>query len=155
MAEMLKSDWDTISETSKWCRKNKRGIVVALPVNIQTHGQKPDGKRSPASWYSYLWPPFKTSNPDCLMAGKDGKGPGGGVCQVSTTLYNALLALPVQITSWSAHRPSGVQYIPRSFDSAVGSTTDMAFRNDLPYPVSIRAVTQGGALTVLILRAAD
>ena len=77
MAEMLKSDWDTISETSKWCRKNKRGLVVALPVNIQTHGQRPDSKRSPASWYSYLWPPFKASNPDCLMAGKDGKGPGG------------------------------------------------------------------------------
>ena len=77
MAEMLKSDWDTISETSKWCRKTKRGIVVALPVNIHTHGQRPDGKRSPASWYSYLWPPFKSANPDCLMGGKDGKGPGG------------------------------------------------------------------------------
>ena len=77
MGEMLKGGWDAISETAKWCRANKKEAVVALPVNLQIHGAKPDAKRSPGSWYSYLWPPFKSENPACLMAGADGKGPGG------------------------------------------------------------------------------
>ena len=128
--------------------------------NIALGCERIDGQVvEPGKEFSFnaLCAPYKQSNGYQVAKNisHDGKGPGGGVCQVSTTLYNALLALPVQITSWSAHRPSGVQYIPRSFDSAVGSTTDMSFRNDLPYPVSIRAVTQGGALTVMILRAAD
>ena len=77
MGEMLKGDWDAISETAKWCRAKKKEAVVVLPVNMHIHGAKPDAKRSPGSWYSYLWPPFKTENPACLMAGADGKGAGG------------------------------------------------------------------------------
>ena len=77
MGEMLKGDWDSISETVKWCRAKKKEVVVALPVNPQIHGAKPDAKRSPGSWYSYLWSPFKSENPGCTMAGADGKGHGG------------------------------------------------------------------------------
>ena len=77
MGEMLKGNWDTISETVKWCRAKKKEAVVALPVNLMTHGSKPDAKRSPGSWYSYLWSPFKAENPACMMAGADGKGAGG------------------------------------------------------------------------------
>ena len=77
MGEMLKGGWDAISETVKWCRAKKKEVVVALPVNLQIHGAKPDAKRSPGSWHSYLWPPFKSENPACLMAGADGKGAGG------------------------------------------------------------------------------
>ena len=104
--------------------------------------------------FNALCAPYKQSNGYEIAKNisHDGKGPGGGVCQVSTTLYNALLGLPVQITAWAAHRPTGVNYIPRSFDAAVGSTTDLAFRNDLPYPLRIEAMPQGGALTVFILR---
>ena len=105
--------------------------------------------------FNALCAPYKQSNGYQVAKNisHDGKGPGGGVCQVSTTLYNAVLALPLPITAWAAHRPTGINYVPRSFDAAVGSTTDLAFRNDLPYPIRIRAMTQGGALTVLISRA--
>jgi len=84
---------------------------------------------------------------------KSGKGPGGGVCQVSTTLYNALLHVPLKITEWAAHQESGVKYIKKGFDSAIGSRTDLRFENTLPYPVLIRVMTQGGALTVTLARA--
>lgn len=77
MGEMLKAGWDPISETAKWCKEKKKECIVALPVNIMAHGGKPDSKRSPGSWYAYLWPPFKTQNPTCLMGGADGSGPGG------------------------------------------------------------------------------
>lgn len=82
----------------------------------------------------------------------DGKGYGGGVCQVSTTMYNALLTLPLRITKWAIHRDSGVPYIPVGFDSAVGSYSDLSFINTLPYPLRVEAVPQNGVLTVLIYR---
>lgn len=84
-----------------------------------------------------------------------GVGFGGGVCQLSTTLYNALLALPIQVDAVAVHRKSGVQYIPQWFDSAVGSYSDLKFTNTLPYPLRIWAQPQEGALTVLLYRAGD
>ena len=83
----------------------------------------------------------------------DGKGYGGGVCQLSTTLYNAALGLPLRIDRWKVHRERGVDYIPQYFDAAVGSYSDLAFTNLLPYAISLEVLTQNGALTVLIRRA--
>ena len=86
---------------------------------------------------------------------KDGTGYGGGVCQLTTTLYNALLSLPLQITDWAFHRYKGVDYVPQFFDAAVGGYTDLIFENTLPYPVRLQVLPQDGMLTVLILRAAE
>ncbi len=86
---------------------------------------------------------------------QEGKGYGGGVCQLSTTLYNAALALPLRIDKWRVHRESGVAYIPQYFDAAVGTYSDLAFTNLLPYAVSLEVLTQEGVLTLLIKRAAE
>ena len=80
-------------------------------------------------------------------------GFGGGVCQLSTTLYNAILGLPLQVDEMMVHRERGVKYIPQWFDSAVGPYSDLKFTNTLPYPIQLWANPQGGALTVLIYRA--
>ena len=83
MPSLIKAGADPIAETSKWCRKNKREAVVALPVNLQnSHSHKPDEKRTLSSWYCYCWPDFKAQNPDCLI-NPDGKSPssfGNGEC---------------------------------------------------------------------------
>ncbi len=84
---------------------------------------------------------------------KEGVGSGGGVCQVSTTLYNALLEIPVQITDWAVHTISGVRYIPVAFDACVGRYSDLCFENTLPYAIRLEAATQQGALTVFVRRA--
>ena len=81
---------------------------------------------------------------------KSGYGYGGGVCQVSTTLYNALLGLPLKITKWNVHWDKGVPYIPVQFDSAVGSYTDLCFENTLPYRIRLEAFPQDGTIMVLI-----
>lgn len=78
-------------------------------------------------------------------------GHGGGVCQVSTALYNALLATPLLILERRPHRDAGVYYAPVDFDAAVSTTGDFRFQNTLPYPIEIRATDQKGVLTVLIL----
>ncbi len=82
----------------------------------------------------------------------DGVGYGGGVCQLSTTLYNAVLNLPLQITEWAMHRESGVAYIPRGFDAAVGIYSDFSFTNSLPYDIRLEVLDQKGILTVIITR---
>lgn len=82
----------------------------------------------------------------------DGQGYGGGVCQLTTTIYNAVLGLPLQIWEWSLHRDLGVAYIPKGFDAAVGSYSDFTFTNTLPYDIRLEALPQNGVLTVLIYR---
>ncbi|NLB91111.1 MAG: VanW family protein [Clostridiales bacterium] len=82
-----------------------------------------------------------------------GTGYGGGVCQVSTTLYNAVLSLPLQVTAWRIHQNIGVAYAPVAFDAAVGNSTgDFSFINTLPYPITLSILPQEGILTVLISR---
>lgn len=82
----------------------------------------------------------------------DGQGYGGGVCQLTTTIYNAVLGLPLQIGEWSLHRDLGVAYIPKGFDAAVGSYSDFTFTNTLPYDIRLEAMPQNGVVTVLIYR---
>ena len=85
----------------------------------------------------------------------DGKGYGGGVCQVTTTLYNAVLGLPLQVEDWATHRKQGVFYVPISLDAAVGTYSDFIFTNSLPYPILLWAEAQNGAVTTLIYRMLD
>ena len=158
------TDWQTAEAgdiiagfTTYYNEKTGRPLQTARQHNIALGCERIHGQTvRPGDTFSFngLCAPYKLANGYQVAENisHDGKGPGGGVCQVSTTLYNALLELPVQITAWAAHRPSGVKYIPRSFDAAVGSTTDLAFRNDLPYAVRIEALPQNGAVTVLIRR---
>lgn len=80
---------------------------------------------------------------------------GGGVCQVSTTLYNALLTVPVQVDNWAVHRRSGVTYVPQWFDAAVSAYSNLKFTNTLPYPIRIWANPQDGVLSVLLYRAEE
>ena len=79
--------------------------------------------------------------------GKYVDGVGGGVCQVSTTLYNAVIRSGFENVSAVRHTiPAG--YVPLSSDAAVSEVTDFVFRNDTPYPVNIECVAENGKLTV-------
>lgn len=84
-----------------------------------------------------------------------GAGYGGGVCQVTTTLYNAVLGLPLQITEWSPHGTMGVPYVPVALDASVWKNGDFRFVNNLDYPIRIWAQPQNGVVTVLIYRAEE
>ncbi|MCL1900886.1 MAG: VanW family protein, partial [Firmicutes bacterium] len=54
-------------------------------------------------------------------------GVGGGVCQASTTLYNALLLADISITRYSKHSLK-VGYVLPSFDAMVSSASDLKFK---------------------------
>lgn len=88
-----------------------------------------------------------------LINGSTVAGYGGGTCQVSTTLYNALLQLPdgMTILYRRPHGPGGAKYAPHGVDAAVGADTlNLEFRNDFPFPVYFDCTVQNGALCICI-----
>ena len=76
-------------------------------------------------------------------------GVGGGVCQVSTTLYNAVIRAGLQVISVSPHSLP-VSYVPPSMDAMVSTATDFRFKNTTPYPITIKSQARGGVLTFKI-----
>lgn len=74
-------------------------------------------------------------------------GVGGGVCQVSTTLYNAALLAGCQITEFHPHSLA-VSYVPPSCDAMVSGTYyDLKFKNSLSEKLYIRAAAGKGYVT--------
>ncbi len=72
---------------------------------------------------------------------------GGGICQVSTTLYNAALRAELKITQRNAHSMT-VSYVDPSVDAAIAGTyKDLKFRNDYDFPIYIEGYCKKGILT--------
>lgn len=66
---------------------------------------------------------------------------GGGICQVSTTLYNAVLLSELEVTQRSNHSMI-VTYVDPSADAAIsGTEKDFKFVNNLDYPIYIEGYT--------------
>ena len=75
---------------------------------------------------------------------------GGGICQVSTTLYNALLLAEIEIVERHNHTMS-VSYVPTSMDAAIAEgSMDLVFRNNLETPIFISGYAYGGELTFTV-----
>lgn len=69
---------------------------------------------------------------------------GGGVCQVSTTLYNAVILAELEITERSPHSME-VSYVPASMDAAIATDVkDMKFKNNTDAPIYIEGYCKDG-----------
>ena len=86
-----------------------------------------------------------------LINGKSVPGIGGGVCQVSSTLYNAILLAGLNPTERFSHFiPSS--YCPPGLDATVADDLiDFRFMNPLPHSVYILANADGKKVTVQVL----
>ena len=67
---------------------------------------------------------------------------GGGICQVSTTLYNAVLLSELEVTQRYNHSMI-VTYVDPSADAAIAESTgkDFKFKNNTDYPIYIEGLT--------------
>lgn len=75
---------------------------------------------------------------------------GGGVCQVSTTLYNAVLRAELEIVERHNHTMT-VHYVPLSSDAAIATgSMDFQFKNNRKTPVYIAADADGTNLYMSI-----
>jgi vancomycin resistance protein VanW len=78
------------------------------------------------------------------------KSYGGGVCQTSTTLYNAALLAGLQITERHPH-VMAPHYVPAGRDAAVAQyDVDLRLHNPYSWPVRIEATADEAALSIRI-----
>lgn len=73
---------------------------------------------------------------------------GGGICQVSTTLYNTVLNAELEVTERHNHSMI-VTYVEPSADAAIAESSgkDFKFVNNLDVPVYIEGIIQGKTIT--------
>lgn len=91
--------------------------------------------------------PFDAENGYALAAsyemGKVVDSYGGGICQVSTTLYNAVILAELEVTERSNHSMI-VTYVKPSMDAAIaGDYKDLKFVNNQDVPIYIEGYTSG------------
>lgn len=80
-----------------------------------------------------------------------GNGVGGGICQISTTIYNAVEKAGLEVTERHEHSKD-VGYVPPGKDATVSyGGVDFKFKNTRPYPVMLRVGLVKGNLRVRIL----
>lgn len=96
--------------------------------------------------------PFSTDN-GYQMAGSYLNGTvvdsmGGGICQVSTTLYNAVLRAELEVTERNNHSMI-VSYVKVSEDAAIAESAgkDFRFVNNYDFPIYIEGITQDKQIT--------
>ncbi|MBO5283156.1 MAG: VanW family protein [Lachnospiraceae bacterium] len=96
--------------------------------------------------------PFTVSN-GYYMAGSYLNGRvvdslGGGICQVSTTLYNAVLRAELEVTERYNHSMI-VTYVDPSADAAIAESSgkDFKFVNNLDVPIYIEGIIEGKKIT--------
>lgn len=81
-------------------------------------------------------------------AGEVVDGLGGGICQISSTLYNAVVMANLQIVERSNHQ-FVTSYLPAGRDATVVyGAIDFKFKNTRKYPVRLTANVQNGIATV-------
>jgi hypothetical protein len=94
-----------------------------------------------------------------FLAGRIVKSTGGGYCQVSTAIYNAVLLAGLRVTERYPHSFYDEEdaYVPPGQDAAVSGSShaDFKFLNTSAYPVTLRASALDGRVSVQLFGAAE
>ena len=87
-----------------------------------------------------------------IANGKEVSSIGGGICQVSTNLYAALLLAGITPTEHHYHGLP-VDYAPTGLDAAIAENyLDLRFKNTFEHDIVIEAIAKDGVLTVSLLK---
>ena len=85
--------------------------------------------------------------------GNKKKGIGGGKCQISTTLYNAVLSVPNLVVTERHEHSNKVPYIQDGKDAAVNyGTYDLKFENRTGFDIKINADSTSDAVNISIYK---
>ena len=85
-----------------------------------------------------------------LVNGEPVEDVGGGVCQVVSTLYNAVLRAELEIVQRHNHS-ARVSYVDMGFDATVaGDYYDLKFKNTTPHPLLITSSVKDGVLNITL-----
>lgn len=90
-----------------------------------------------------------------IVKGELSEDIGGGICQVSSTLFNAVNLRGIQMVERYSHSRS-VPYVPPGKDATVSWWgPDFVFKNNYKHPILIRATSKNGKMVVNIFSAED
>lgn len=133
------------------------GSTNARNKNVETGAEKLNGHLlMPGETFSVTQEviPFTEENgyepAPSYESGKVVDSYGGGICQVSTTLYNAVLNAELEVLERHNHTMI-VTYVDPSKDAAIAEgLMDLQFANSTDYPIFISGYAYGGELTFTI-----
>lgn len=143
-------EWETLSSYTTYFNaeeKNRvQNVTIAAGlisgVTIQPYGEfsfnQTVGRRTQEAGFRQA---------KIIVNGEYVQGVGGGVCQVSTTLYNAALKSGLTVTEFHPHSLL-VSYVPPSRDAMVSTQSDLKFVNPHSFPVRLIAETFKGGIRV-------
>ncbi|MBR4904159.1 MAG: VanW family protein [Selenomonadaceae bacterium] len=86
-----------------------------------------------------------------IINGRPAEDYGGGVCQVSSTLYNAVLLAGLTPTERTPHFYQSTYVAPGRDATVADGYLDFKFRNDFPHNVYLIAEAYGSTLSVYVL----
>ena len=129
------------TENIRLASKKINGKILA-PGDIFSFNETV-GERSEANGYK---------NAYIFVAGKIVEGLGGGICQVSSTLYNSVLLANLNIVERSNHIFT-VSYVKNGLDATVSyGTIDFKFKNSTNWPIKIETyMTKNNELVFSLL----
>ena len=144
--------WDKISSYTTYYNENDRGrcenIAIAAELidgaTVQPYGEfsfnKTVGRRTAEAGFRQA---------KIIVNGEYVLGVGGGVCQVSTTLYNAALKSGLEVVEYHPHSLQ-ISYVAPSRDAMVSSECDLQLYNAHAFPVCLTAEVFTGGLRVSV-----
>lgn len=131
----LRSSFNTSYASSQSGRRNNVKLAIS-----QFNGKiiEPDEEVSFNDVIGETTPEKGYQKAKIILNGNYVEDYGGGVCQSSTTLYNALLLADIEIQEVNPHSLP-VSYVPLAFDAMVSDGySDLKFKNNLDYPIYIK-----------------
>ena len=97
---------------------------------------------------------------DCIALIKKARGgykgmldiPGGGICQISSTLYNAVLIANLEVTERHPHSHR-VYYVPQDKDATIFyGTYDLKFINNTDRDIKIETSNDNANVTINLIK---
>lgn len=144
---VLRSRFKTSFSSSSEERKNNIKLAslsldkVFIDVGAEFSFNKTVGPRTEKRGYK---------NSKIIVGGEFVEGVGGGVCQVSTTLYNAVLLSGLKVVEYHPHSLV-VSYVSPSFDAMVSyGFADLRFINNTNNPIILHTIVTDNTLTIEI-----
>ena len=155
LADFPMSKEIVLSEYSTSFKTDDKGRVNNITIAAKKLNNTVIKSNKVFSFNKTLGPTNKANGYKTSKIFKDGKteeGVGGGVCQVSSTLFNAVETAGLEIIERHEHSKD-VYYVPEGKDAATSyGGIDFKFKNNKNYSIKINSFVKDDKVTVKLIK---